>query len=164
MKHTLTLVVGLSLFSGAIFAAHAAPPPTHIEKGEWTYHSVVTIKDGIMAGHTVSKSWKTCVKSESDAARSLVPHSMTGNTTCSKPTLSYSEKGYHTVMTCVTKARGMTSKVREDFLLKAGKNGTTFKAHGKVLEQLMVHSMPSRKMHMTIDIDGKRTGMCPGKS
>lgn len=162
MKRQLTMIVALSLVSGALFAADTPPPSTHLQKGEWAYHSVVTFKDGLMAGRTVHKNWKTCVKSERDAARSLVPHTGNGDTTCSRPTLSYSKKGYRTVMTCETRAHGMTSRIREDFLLKAGKGGTTFKAHGKVRQQLMVGSTPSRTMHMTIDIDGKRTGVCPG--
>jgi hypothetical protein len=163
MKHSLSVLVALSLLSGAVFAADTSPPPTHLQKGEWSYHSVVKITSGMMAGRTISKDWKVCVKDDRDAASSLMPHSGSGDTTCSKPELSYDKKGYHTSMSCVTKARGMTSKIHEDFLLSATDKGTAFTAHGKVKQQLMIASTPAREMDMTVDVTGKRTGMCKGE-
>ncbi len=159
MKRSLLALAALSLVSTALFAADT-PPPTRLQKGEWSYHSVVRITDGMMAGRTINKDWKVCVKDDRDAASSLMPRAQHGETTCSKPKLSYDKKGYHTVMTCETRARGMTSHIKEDFLLSAGDKGDTFKAHGNVTQKLTIGSMSPREMHMTVDVNGARSGMC----
>jgi len=156
-------MVALSLASGAMFAAAAtAPPATHLQKGEWTYHSVVRFTSGPMAGRTIHKDTRVCVKSDRTAAHALMPHAGAGDTTCSRPTLSYDAKSYHTAIRCVTRSHGMTSRIQEDFILRAGDKGTTFQAHGKVDQQLMIQSMPARKMHMSVEVDARRTGTCPG--
>lgn len=161
MNRSLSVFVALALVSAALFASDA-PPPTHLQKGEWSYHSVIRFTSGPMAGRTASRDWKVCVKDDREANAALMPHPQHGDTTCSRPTLSHDRQGYHTAMSCETRARGMTSKVGEDFLLVPGDKGDTFEAHGKVDQQLLITSMPARDMHMTIDVSGRRTGACGG--
>lgn len=164
MKKSLSALCALSLVSGALFVSDAATPPPsmHLQKGQWSYHSEVHITSGALAGRTIKKDWKVCVKDNQSAAKALMPHTKNGDTTCSKPTMSHDGHSYHTTMACTTKARGITSKLKEDFVLTPGAKGATFKAHGKVNQQLLIPSMAPRNMHMTMDINGKRIGTCPG--